>query len=103
MNIIRRIGLRNLVQIGFNQSRPILANGAWKYSSKAAKIEEAPNPKLQQYKDPKKANPKITVINTDESVLVVNLEEAQHMAKRRNLKLVHVMDADIKTVRAVYK
>jgi hypothetical protein len=25
------------------------------------------------------------------------------MAKRRNLKLVHVMDADIKTVRAVYK
>ena len=103
MNVIRRIGLKNLVRLGLINTRPLLINSLVNYSSKLAKNEDMKNPKTQQFKDPRKQSPKITLINTDESITIVALDEAQHISKRRNLKLVHVMDMDVKTLRPVYK
>ncbi|KAJ8936880.1 hypothetical protein NQ314_012144 [Rhamnusium bicolor] len=52
----------------------------------------------------KKANivPKVTLISGDE-LTVTTLEEAQKISKRRNLKLVKIVDLDTKTQRPVYK
>lgn len=47
--------------------------------------------------------PKITLVGTDQSISIVNLEEAQKISKRRDLKLVKVVDLDLKTQRPVYK
>lgn len=46
--------------------------------------------------------PKITLINVDE-VSIVTLEEAQKISKRRDLKLVKIVDVDTKSQRPVYK
>ncbi|KAJ8984951.1 hypothetical protein NQ317_007820 [Molorchus minor] len=46
--------------------------------------------------------PKITLIQGDE-LTVTSLEEAQKLSKRRDLKLVKIIDLDTKTQRPVYK
>ncbi|XP_050307795.1 translation initiation factor IF-3, mitochondrial isoform X2 [Anthonomus grandis grandis] len=46
--------------------------------------------------------PKITLLHGDE-LTVTTLEEAQKLAKRRDLKLMKVTDIDTKTQRAVYR
>lgn len=53
-------------------------------------------------KKPKTA-PKITLVGPDHSVSIMNLDEAQKISKRRDLKLVKVVDLDLKTQRPVYK
>ncbi|KAG8231523.1 hypothetical protein J437_LFUL008064 [Ladona fulva] len=54
--------------------------------------------------NPKKATgPKITLIGTDNAISVVGLEEGLKMAKRRNLKLVNLVEYDTKTQRPVYR
>ncbi|XP_058066668.1 translation initiation factor IF-3 [Anopheles bellator] len=50
-----------------------------------------------------KISPKVTLIGSDESISVVNLEEATKISNRRNLKLVKVSDLDTKTQRPVYR
>lgn len=52
----------------------------------------------------KKTNiiPKITLISGDQ-LTIVTLEEAQNISKRRDLKLVKIVDLDTKTQRPVYK
>jgi len=47
--------------------------------------------------------PKITLISPDNSIRVTVLEEAERLAKRRNLILSKITDCDSKTQRAVYK
>ena len=46
--------------------------------------------------------PKITLIHTDKSVSVISLENAEKLAKRRNLELIHVSDTS-KSGRSVYE
>lgn len=53
-------------------------------------------------KKTKRNIPKITLISTD-NILVTTLEEAQKLSKRRDLKLVKVIDLDTKSQRPVYK
>ncbi|XP_012230756.2 translation initiation factor IF-3 [Linepithema humile] len=47
--------------------------------------------------------PKITLLLPDNSITVTVLEEAQRLAKRRNLNLVKISDFDSKTERPSYK
>ncbi|XP_033360947.1 uncharacterized protein LOC117239479 isoform X2 [Bombus vosnesenskii] len=46
--------------------------------------------------------PKITLIHTDKSISVISLEDAEKLAKRRNLGLIHVSNAS-KSGRSVYE
>ncbi|XP_050080865.1 translation initiation factor IF-3 [Anopheles maculipalpis] len=50
-----------------------------------------------------KTAPKITLISSDESISIVNLDEAVKISNRRNLKLVKITDLDTKTQRPVYR
>lgn len=47
--------------------------------------------------------PKITLVFSDESIQVLTFEEAQKLSKRRDLKLVKILDLDTKTQRPIYK
>lgn len=57
----------------------------------------------EQKKPKKQPIPKITLISSDENISVTTLEEAQHLSKRRDLKLVKIIDLDTKTQRPVYR
>ncbi|XP_011160303.1 translation initiation factor IF-3 [Solenopsis invicta] len=59
-------------------------------------IVKKPRPKTEPV-------PKITLVSLDNSVSVTVLEEAQRLAKRRNLTLVKVNDLENKTQRPLYK
>lgn len=50
-----------------------------------------------------KSTPKVTLISADESISIVNLEEAVKISNRRNLKLVKISELDTKTQRPVYR
>ena len=47
--------------------------------------------------------PVITLIGTDNSLSVVSFTEAEKLAKRRDLKLVKIIDVDTKTHRPIYQ
>lgn len=47
--------------------------------------------------------PMVTLIGTDNSLAVMALSEAEKIAKRRELKLVRIIDIDTKTQRPVYQ
>lgn len=47
--------------------------------------------------------PVITVIGTDNNPAVLSLSEAEKIAKRRDLKLVKIVDLDTKTQRPIYQ
>lgn len=49
------------------------------------------------------SGPVITLIGTDSSPSVVSLSDAEKLAKRRDLKLVRIVDLDTKTQRPIYK
>uniref|UniRef100_A0A1Q3FGZ0 Putative translation initiation factor-3 n=1 Tax=Culex tarsalis TaxID=7177 RepID=A0A1Q3FGZ0_CULTA len=69
-------------------------------SSKSAKPPASDA--LAAPKKPKVA-PKITLIALDQSLSIMNLDEAQRISKRRDLKLVKIIDLEMKTQRPVYK
>lgn len=46
--------------------------------------------------------PKITLIHTDKSISVISLDDAEKLAKRRNLELIHVSNTS-KSGRSVYE
>lgn len=56
-----------------------------------------------QQKKKKIPIPRITLIGQDENISITTLEEAEKISKRRELKLVKVVDFDMKTQRPVYK
>lgn len=67
-------------------------------------LEEQSNSEIKKTKKP--AIPKITLIASDQGsdkVTITTLPEAQKLSKRRDLKLVKVLDVDTKTQRPVYK
>jgi translation initiation factor IF-3 len=47
--------------------------------------------------------PVITLIGTENNIAVLSLSEAEKIAKRRDLKLVKVVDLDTKTQRPIYQ
>ncbi|PNF39715.1 hypothetical protein B7P43_G05645 [Cryptotermes secundus] len=49
------------------------------------------------------SGPVITLIGTDNSPSVVSLSDAEKLAKRRDLKLVRIVDLDTKTQRPIYQ
>ncbi|XP_046394017.1 translation initiation factor IF-3 [Ischnura elegans] len=51
----------------------------------------------------KDTSPKITLVSPDDKVSVVSLEEGHNIAKRRNLRLVKMVEYDTKTQRPVYR
>ncbi|KAF2898040.1 hypothetical protein ILUMI_08136 [Ignelater luminosus] len=57
----------------------------------------------QQKKSKRQPIPKITLISSDDNISITTLEEAQQLSKRRDLKLVKIVDLDTKTQRPVYK
>ena len=71
------------------------------YSSNFSKKDE-PQKLVDGTRKPK-VSPKITLINVNETVSVVSLDEATKLSKRRDLKLVKILDLDTKTSRSVYK
>ncbi|XP_063703330.1 uncharacterized protein LOC134833076 [Culicoides brevitarsis] len=54
-------------------------------------------------KKKKPAIPKITLISDGTNIEITTLEEAKKLSSRRNLKLVKVVDMDVKTQRPIYK
>nr|XP_019565523.2 LOW QUALITY PROTEIN: uncharacterized protein LOC109433539 [Aedes albopictus] len=74
-------------------------------SSKAAVGDAATGGEVGVAAGAKKSKPapKITLVGSDQSVSIVNLDEAQKISKRRDLKLVKIVDSDMKTQRPVYK
>lgn len=69
------------------------------FSSKAS--TETPNEGTEKKK--KIPIPRITLISNDDKVTITTLEEAQKLSKRRDLKLVKIIDVDTKSQRPVYK
>lgn len=54
-------------------------------------------------KKKKQIVPRITLISDGEKIEITTLDEAQKLSHRRNLKLVKIVDLDLKTQRPVYK
>uniref|UniRef100_A0A1B0FV17 Translation initiation factor-3 n=1 Tax=Lutzomyia longipalpis TaxID=7200 RepID=A0A1B0FV17_LUTLO len=54
-------------------------------------------------KNQDKLKPKITLLGPDSSTTIVTLEEAQKISKRREMKLIKVMNFDTKTQRPTYR
>lgn len=69
-------------------------NLSW-YSTETTEQEKKKRPKTVPI-------PRITLISGEE-VKITTLEEAQRISKRRDLKLVKIIDLDAKTQRPVYK
>lgn len=75
-----------------------------KYLSAKAPINFAfKNGENDKKKIKRPAIPKVTLISSDDNVTVTTLEEAQKLSKRRDLKLVKIIDLDTKTQRPIYK
>lgn len=54
-------------------------------------------------KKKKQIVPRITLISDGDKIEITTLDEAQKLSHRRNLKLVKIVDLDLKTQRPVYK
>ncbi|XP_071558397.1 uncharacterized protein [Temnothorax nylanderi] len=102
------LALRRAVNLSQSFSRCRVARDTWKsgqYRAFSRRLPEEflgsdgtkkPRPKTEPV-------PKITLVSPDNSITVTVLEEAQRLAKRRDLTLIKVNDLDGKTQRAVYK
>ncbi|KAL9702953.1 hypothetical protein quinque_006471 [Culex quinquefasciatus] len=82
---------------------PEVILGSANFSSKSSKPPNNESLAAAAAAKKPKTAPKITLIAQDQSVQVVNLDEAQRISKRRDLKLVKIIDLDLKTQRPVYK
>ncbi|XP_024877342.1 uncharacterized protein LOC112458129 [Temnothorax curvispinosus] len=100
--------LRRAVNLSRSLSRCRVARDTWKSGQCRAFSRRLPGEFLGSdgTKKPRPKTepvPKITLVSPDNSITVTVLEEAQRLAKRRDLTLVKVNDLDGKTQRAVYK
>lgn len=66
-------------------------------------VESISGEELQKKKRKAPIVPRITLLSGKDDISVTTLEEAQKLAKRRDLKLVKILDLDTKTQRPVYK
>lgn len=86
--------------------RPRYHVGVMRYATKTA--GDTTNARAEDkvdkgQKNPDKIKPKITLLTPDSSTMIVTLEEAQKMSKRRDLKLTKVTNIDTKTQRPTYR
>ncbi|XP_077276018.1 uncharacterized protein LOC143904904 [Temnothorax americanus] len=100
--------LRRAVNLSRSFSRCRVARDTWKSGQYRAFSRRLPGEFLGSdgTKKPRPKTepvPKITLVSPDNSITVTVLEEAQRLAKRRDLTLVKVNDLDGKTQRAAYK
>uniref|UniRef100_A0AAG5DN70 Translation initiation factor 3 N-terminal domain-containing protein n=1 Tax=Anopheles atroparvus TaxID=41427 RepID=A0AAG5DN70_ANOAO len=110
MNFLGRVIVRpQLSQLIINRSRtcrnnPLAAvqNVAF-FSTKTTKSDVAGTGVASSGARKPKTSPKVTLISSDESISIVNLDEAVKISNRRNLKLVKITDLDTKTQRPVYR
>lgn len=110
MNFITRIvgsQLRQVVlkhpPVSWQRSTVVPAQNVLLYSTKASKPQEPGTGSAGSTNKKAKTSPKITLISSDESISIVNLDEAVKISNRRNLKLVKIADLDTKTQRPVYR
>ncbi|XP_053658717.1 translation initiation factor IF-3 [Anopheles marshallii] len=110
MNFITRIVGPQFRQLVFNQTPvswqrvAVLSNkNVLLYSTKTSKPQEPGITSAAATSRKAKTSPKITLISSDESISIVNLDEAVKISTRRNLKLVKIVDLDTKTQRPVYR
>uniref|UniRef100_A0A182R5C5 Uncharacterized protein n=1 Tax=Anopheles funestus TaxID=62324 RepID=A0A182R5C5_ANOFN len=110
MNFITRIVGPPFRQLVFNQPpvswqrvAVIPTTNVLLYSTKTTKPQEPSTGSAANSNKKAKTTPKITLISSDESISIVNLDEAVKISNRRNLKLVKITDLDTKTQRPVYK
>lgn len=113
LNVVRSICVgqnvrsKNLRGILSTEIGNIIRINKYNITTKLTGASEKPNPKNEGTFDKGSrknlSSPKITLLSTDSTPSVVSLEEAQKLSKRRNLKLVKVVDFDRKTSRPVYK
>lgn len=75
------------------------------YSNKPVQpvIVEGVSDIIQPKKPKRPIVPRITLLSGNDDITVTTLEEAQKLSKRRDLKLVKIVDLDTKTQRPVYK
>ncbi|KAK4887220.1 hypothetical protein RN001_003491 [Aquatica leii] len=84
-----------------------MVNGNLQHRLLSAKPPLQPIQKTVEGQQPKKPKtqpePKITLISSDDNISITTLAEAQTISKRRDLKLVKILDIDNKTQRPVYR
>lgn len=75
------------------------------YSNKPLQpiVVEGISETVQPKKPKRPIIPRITLLTANDEISVTTLEEAQKLSKRRDLKLVKIVDLDTKTQRPVYK
>uniref|UniRef100_A0A182W942 Translation initiation factor 3 N-terminal domain-containing protein n=1 Tax=Anopheles minimus TaxID=112268 RepID=A0A182W942_9DIPT len=110
MNFITRIVVpqfrqlvRNQPPVSWQRVAIISTRNALLYSTKSAKPQEPGTASAGSSNKKAKTAPKITLISSDETISIVNLDEAVKISNRRNLKLVKITDLDTKTQRPVYR
>jgi translation initiation factor IF-3 len=104
MNNLAKVACRTLIRNTIlSQPNTSVSSAVCLFSSKSELIDAAKAAKAAEAKPKTTPSPKITLIAKDESVSIVSLVEAQKLAKRRDLKLVKILDLDTKTKRAIYK
>ncbi len=103
MNTLTKVLMRNAIKYWMptrsGSSRQVICTSRILFSSQIVK-DEAPATAKKSSKEA--SSPKITLID-DQKIEIVSLEAAKKLSKRRDLKLVKVIDLDAKTQRAVYK
>ena len=91
----------NSIEIGQNVCNNLAQRQAISFSANRKTISPAEEEQKKKKKTPRV--PRITLVHPDESVTIVLLEEAQKLAKRRNLHLAKMPYIDTKSDRDVYK
>ena len=91
----------NSIEIGQNACNNLAQRQAISFSANSKTNLQTEEEQKKKKKTPR--IPRITLIHPDESVTIVLLEEAQKLAKRRNLNLAKMPYIDTKSDRDVYK
>ena len=91
----------NSIEIGQNACNNLAQRQAISFSANCRTNLQAEEEQKKKKKTPR--IPRITLIHPDESVTIVLLEEAQRLAKRRNLHLTKMPYIETKSDREVYK
>lgn len=80
-----------------------VTNYQWQWKLLSSNLISDKVNSIEPKKPKKQPIPKITLLGSDENITITTLTEAQHISKRRDLKLVKIIDIDTKTQRPVYK
>lgn len=111
-NVTSLPGFRHILRVGNN----VFQEKLWNLNSASSTFlytycttSKAPDSSVQKPSVASSRNrrsdtgPVITLIGTENNIAVLSLSEAEKIAKRRDLKLVKVVDLDTKTQRPIYQ